>query len=156
MKPLEKVELAALLLSINIKALFAAPPEALAHSPSQMPLICPVAPASQRELHKVAGRARAARAPKAKSCAASCGMSFATSSVTHPAPRPSRAPPSHVALGQGGGLHACVGRGFRRWKIARATMNRVLVIPVIVLVAGLLVGIPRLLCDHGLPLLTLL
>ena len=42
----------------------------------QMPLSCPVAPPSQRELHKdgggggggVARRARAARAPKAKSC----------------------------------------------------------------------------------------
>ena len=57
------------------------PPEALAHSPSQMPLSCPVAPASRRELHKdgggggggggVARRARAARAPEAKSCATS-------------------------------------------------------------------------------------
>jgi len=46
----------------------AAPPETLAHGPSQMPVSCPVAPASQRELHKdgggggVAGRARVARA----------------------------------------------------------------------------------------------
>ena len=78
---------------INIKVLCAAPPEALARSPSQMPLSCPVAPPkrqmplscpvappSQRELHKnggggggggVARRARAARAPKAKSCATS-------------------------------------------------------------------------------------
>ena len=59
---------------INIEALSAAPPEALAHSRSQMPLSCPVAPPSQRELHEdgggggsgVAGRARAARAPTAK------------------------------------------------------------------------------------------
>ena len=66
--------------------LCAAPPEALAHSPSQMPQSCPVAPASQRELHKdvggggggVAGRARAARALKAKSCATSRGTSSAT------------------------------------------------------------------------------
>jgi len=73
--------------AINIEALCAAPPEVLAHSPSQMPLSCPVAPATQRELHKdgggggggVAGRARAARAPKAKSCATSCGTSSATS-----------------------------------------------------------------------------
>ena len=53
-----------------------------------MPLSCPVAPISQREreLHKeggggggdVAMRARAARTPKAKSCATFCG----TSSVT--------------------------------------------------------------------------
>ena len=65
----------------NIEALCAAPPEALAHSPSQMPLSCPVAPQSQRTLHKdggggdggVARRARAARAPKAKSCATSYG-----------------------------------------------------------------------------------
>ena len=56
--------------NINIEALCAAPPEALAQSPSQMPLSCPVAPASQRELHKdgggggVAGRARAALGAK--------------------------------------------------------------------------------------------
>jgi len=77
---------------INIEARYAASPEALAHSPSQMPLSCPVAPPkrqmplscpaappSQRELHKdgggggggVARRARAARAPKAKSCTTS-------------------------------------------------------------------------------------
>ena len=40
---------------INIEALCAAPPEALAHSPSQMPLSCLVAPLSQRELHKDGG-----------------------------------------------------------------------------------------------------
>ena len=38
--------------AINIEALCAAPLEAFAHSPSQMPLSCPVAPPSQRELHK--------------------------------------------------------------------------------------------------------
>ena len=51
-----------------------------------MPLSCPVAPPSQRELHKDGGgggggvvmRARAARAPKAKSCATSRGTSSAT------------------------------------------------------------------------------
>ena len=85
--------------NIDIEALCAAPPEALAHSPSkmplscqvappkrQMPLSCPVAPPSQRELHKdgggggdgVARRARAARAPKAQSCA----MFSATPSAT--------------------------------------------------------------------------
>jgi len=37
---------------INIEALCAAPPEAFAHSPSQMPLSGPVAPPSQCELHK--------------------------------------------------------------------------------------------------------
>jgi len=37
---------------LDIEALCAAPPEAFAHSPSQMPLSCPVAPPSQRELHK--------------------------------------------------------------------------------------------------------
>jgi len=68
-------------------------PEALAHStthsPSKIPLSCPVAPPSQRELHKDGGgggggmarRARAARAPKAKSCTTSCGTSSATSSA---------------------------------------------------------------------------
>jgi len=69
--------------SMDIEVLCAAPLEALAHSPSQMPLSCPVAPPSQRELHKddgggggdgVARRARAARASKAKSCATSCGI----------------------------------------------------------------------------------
>ena len=71
---------------INIEALYVAPLEALAHSPSQMPLSCPVAPPSQRELHKdggggggVARRARAARAPNAKSCATSSATSCKTS-----------------------------------------------------------------------------
>ena len=53
----------------------------------QPALSCPVAPASQRELHKdgggggggVARRARTARAPKPKCCAKSCGTSSATS-----------------------------------------------------------------------------
>jgi len=70
---------------MNLEALCAAPLEALAHSPSQMPLSCPIAPPSQRELHKdgggggggVARRARAARAPTAKFCATSCGTSSA-------------------------------------------------------------------------------
>jgi len=63
-----------------------------------MPLSCPIAPLSQRELHKddsggvggVARRARAARAPKAKSCATSsttpskapCAASLTCSSFT--------------------------------------------------------------------------
>jgi len=71
---------------MNIEALCAALPEALAHSSIRMPLSCPVAPPSQRELHKdgggggggVARRARAARAPKVKSCATSCGTSSTT------------------------------------------------------------------------------
>ena len=40
---------------MNIEVLCAAPPEALAHSPSQMPLSCLNAPLSQRELHKYGG-----------------------------------------------------------------------------------------------------
>ena len=74
--------------NINIEALCAAPPEALSHSPSQMPLSCLVAPLSKRELHKGGGgggearRARAARAPKANSCATSCGTPSATPSAT--------------------------------------------------------------------------
>ena len=88
---------------MNIEALCSASPEALAQSLSQMPLSCPVAPPSQREMHKdgggggggVAMRARAARAPKAKSCATSCGTPSAAPSAT--APRPWRARPSRVA-----------------------------------------------------------
>ena len=69
---------------INIEALCAAPPEAFAHSSSQMPLSClaSCAPISARIAQRqggggggVARRARAARAPKAKSCATSCGTS---------------------------------------------------------------------------------
>jgi len=75
--------------SMNIEALCAAPQETLAHSPSQMPLSCPVAPRSQRELHKdggggggggVARRARAVRAPKAKSRVTPRGTSLTCSS----------------------------------------------------------------------------
>ena len=74
---------------ISVEVPCAASQEALAHSPSQMPLTCPVAPPSQRELHKdrggggggVARRASAARAPKAKFCATSCGTSSATPSA---------------------------------------------------------------------------
>ena len=40
---------------INIEALCAAPPKALAHSPSQMPLSCLDASPSQRKLHKNGG-----------------------------------------------------------------------------------------------------
>jgi len=75
--------------NINIEALCAAPPEALAYSPSQMPLSCLVAALSQRELHKGGGgggggearKARGARAPKANSCATSCGTPSATPSA---------------------------------------------------------------------------
>ena len=48
---------------INIEALCAAPPGACAHSPSQMPLSCPVAPPSQRQLHKDGGGGGAERVP---------------------------------------------------------------------------------------------
>ena len=42
---------------MNIEALCAAPPEALTHSPSQMPLSCPVAPQAARRLaHADTGR----------------------------------------------------------------------------------------------------
>ena len=55
-----------------------------------MPLSCPVAPSSQRELRKYGGgggggvamRARAARAPKAKSCATSFDTPSATAMTT--------------------------------------------------------------------------
>ena len=76
----------------EIEALCAAPPEALA-SPNQTPLRCRILPPSQRvaSCAKMTGggdgggfarRARAARTPKAKSCAASCGTSSATSCAT--------------------------------------------------------------------------
>jgi len=90
---------------LNIEALYTAPPEALAHSPSQMPLSCPVAPPSQHELHKdggggggcVARRARAAQAPKAKSCATPGHVARPPQRPPQrPAPRSSRARPSHV------------------------------------------------------------
>jgi len=104
---------------INIEALCAASPKALAHSPTQVPASCqlrppkwqmplsyPVAPQSQRELHKdgggggggVARRARAARAPKAKSCA----MSSATSSTA-----------VHVGLAGCARDHPCASWGSR-------------------------------------------
>jgi len=90
-----------LMKDMNIDVLCAAPPEALAHSPSQIPLSYPVAPPYQRELHKdgggggggVARGARAARAPKAKSCATSCAASFTCSSFM-----------CHLRAGVGGGL----------------------------------------------------
>jgi len=77
--------------SINIEALCAALPEALDRSPSQMPLNCAVVPPYQRELLQRRRRwrwwrgeegARATRAPKARSCATSCGASSAAPSVT--------------------------------------------------------------------------
>ena len=46
---------------MNIEALCAAPPEALAHSPSQVPLSCPVVPQTQLELHKDAALVGARR-----------------------------------------------------------------------------------------------
>ena len=48
----QPTQLPASISTMNIEALCAAPPEALAHSPSQIPLSCPVAPPSQRELHQ--------------------------------------------------------------------------------------------------------
>ena len=44
-------------IQINIEALCAALPEALAHSPSQMPLSCPIAPLSQRVASALTSRA---------------------------------------------------------------------------------------------------
>ena len=65
---------------MNIEALCAAPPEAFAHSPSQMPLSCPVALLSQRELHNSC--ATSCGTFSAKPCAAFCSASLTCSSFT--------------------------------------------------------------------------
>jgi len=103
-----------------------------------MPLSCPVAPSSQRELRKgggggggcVARRARTARAPKAKSCATSCGTFFATSWGTSFATSSAASCAASFTCSsftcrprEALGRYACVSRGFRRWKMTRATMN---------------------------------
>jgi len=95
-----------------------------------MPLSCPVALPSQNELRKdgggggggggVARRERAAWAPGPQ--VPSPAQRPVARLPQRPAPRPSRARPSRVAQGQRGGRHAFVGRGFRLWKMARATM----------------------------------
>jgi len=85
--------------SINIEALCAVPPEALAHSPSQMPLSCPVAPASQRELNRDGGGGgggvaggRTLPGPRRPSPA----PRPVVRPPKRPTPRPSRARPSCV------------------------------------------------------------
>ena len=50
--------------------------KALAHRPSEMPLSCPVAPASQRELHKDGGGGGGGVAGKARAAATSCATTF--------------------------------------------------------------------------------
>jgi len=108
---------------VKIEALCAAPPEAPAHSASLMPLTCPVAPSFQRELHKdgvggggVARRARAALAPKARSCATSCGTSSAAPYTALCAAFftcSSHVPVFHVSPeGRRGGRHECAWLGF--------------------------------------------
>ena len=116
-------------------------------SSSQMPLSTELPScahiSASRELRKdgggggggVAKRACAARAPKAKSCATSCGLWHVLRKALHHVLRHVlRSPlakscatsftclPPRVAQGQRGGRHACVGRGFRRWKI---TMGKI-------------------------------
>jgi len=116
---------------INNKALCTAPPKTLAHSPSQTPLSCSVAPPSQRELKTKAAAAAAAawrggRAPPTPRRPSPAPRPVACPPprpLPRPAPRPSRARPSCVAPGQRGERHACVGRGFRRWKMTRAAMS---------------------------------
>jgi len=96
-------------ITTNIEVLYAAHLEALAHSPSQMPLSClslpSCAPISARAAQRqggggagVARRARAAQAPKAKFCATSCGTSSAA-----PCAASTRARPSCVTKGRRGG-----------------------------------------------------
>ena len=84
---------------MNIQALCAAPPEAFAHSPSQMPLSCPVAPPSQRELHKDRAAAvvawRGGRAPPGPRSPGPAPRPVARP-PKRPAPRRSRARPSCV------------------------------------------------------------
>jgi len=84
---------------INIEALCAAPPEASAHSPSQMPLSCPVAPPSQREMHKDRAAAvvawRGGRAPPGPRSPSPAPRPVARP-PQRPAPRRSRVRPSCV------------------------------------------------------------
>ena len=49
---IEAMAVVELCVVMNIEALCAAPPGAFAHSPSQMPLSCPVAHPFQREMHE--------------------------------------------------------------------------------------------------------
>jgi len=103
-----------------------------AYSPSQRPLGCPVAPPSQRvaSCAKTAAAAAVAwqggRAPHGirRPIPAPRPVERPPQRPPpRPASRPSRACPSRVAQGQREGRHACVVRGFRRWKMTRATIN---------------------------------
>ena len=88
---------------------------------------------ASRELRKdgsggggVARRARAAQAPKAKSPNRALRPVLRPKKRPAPRPsraRPSRAHPSRVAQWKRWKRHACVGRGFRRWKMTRAAMS---------------------------------
>jgi len=115
-----------------IKALRTAPPEALAHSSSQMPLSCPIEPPSQCELcTKAVAAVVAWRGGRASPGSRRPGPAPrpVLRPPPRPAPRPSRARPSRVAQGQRGGRHACAGRGFRRWKMATDITTRTLTLP---------------------------
>ena len=87
----------------TIEALCAALPEAFAHSPSQMPLSCPVEPPSQRELHKDRVAAvvawRFGRAPPGPGSPSPAPRPVVRP-PQRPTPRRSRARPSCVTQGQ--------------------------------------------------------
>ena len=92
-----------------------------------MPLSCPIAPPSNRELSKDGGAAavlawRGGRAPPGPQ-----RPSPAPRPMVRPTPRPEPRPlcarPSRVSQGKRGGRHARTGCGLRRWKVVRATMS---------------------------------
>ena len=107
---------------MNIEAHCAPPPKSLTYSPTQTPLGCPVAPPSQRELHKDGGgggggvaRRAGPRRPSSAPRPVECPPQRPSQ---RPAPRPSRARLSRVAQGQrGGGARVLgVGSAAGRWR----------------------------------------
>jgi len=80
---------------------------------TKLPICAPVL--ASRELRKDGGDGGGGVARRARAAA----PRPVASPPQRPASRPSRARPSRAPQGQRGGQHACVGRGFRCWKMAR-------------------------------------